>query len=353
MAKKIIGLGEKSAEKFQEMLRSEHNRPRNTQGRGRDPSRDTEDWLGPEVYIGRTFQIGIPALDENVTGTGTTKGDDEPGVNDNCQIYQRVTVGGLEVLRPIGTTRRVYNIFPQAIPANSWFLAVRDKFGTWLAVRPISTGSSSSICQEITVVTNVCTVFIPGTATSGPIDATVVEYTTYDLTTCEIVDRYCLRNPMACCLECNGNIPPELITATYSEISGTDCTCADGVEIEMRYMGIVTTAIEPTRVGDHYWEGTGNWGTCTSSGKQIIATQRLFLTPGSCTYANNLRIRAFDETGQCHNTTTGVSIQQYDPFHLTSQWASQNDGGPTISCSPYCGFSLNGNLLQVDFVETP
>lgn len=139
MPKKAVLLTEDDLTTLQRLVRRERDRISTR------PNRNTpEPELGtaPEVYVARTGS-GIPAINLRPgadvwtgTGTGTGPGDwDEPGYA-NCEIYQVLEAGatgpGTPYLDHIpGLTRRVHNLGIIAIPANTWILVERDKFGIW------------------------------------------------------------------------------------------------------------------------------------------------------------------------------------------------------------------------------
>ena len=93
----------------------------------------------PEVYIGRAPTGGIPALDQGGTGTSL---DDSPQ-SAVCTLYAITDDGGTGTaeLGDTQITRQVFNISDTDVPAGSWFLAIRDKFGRWIAVTTGGAGS--------------------------------------------------------------------------------------------------------------------------------------------------------------------------------------------------------------------
>lgn len=126
--------------------------------RSRPQPGDYDEYTSPEVYVARTPNGGIPALNVEVpspsvvTGTGTDIYD-EPGRAD-CTIYQLLppaygTATGPEELRSAGFTRKVYNLGLDAVPANTWVLVSRDKFGRWYVTGSGSSGASGATCSTV------------------------------------------------------------------------------------------------------------------------------------------------------------------------------------------------------------
>lgn len=107
---------------------------RSLRGLGSVPTLRLEDIpIKSFMYVARAPINGIPALDVNTTGTGTTAlGDDEPGYAD-CEIYQLMTTDDPPRLRSTGFTLRVYNLQNLTIPPNQWVTVTRDEYGTWWA----------------------------------------------------------------------------------------------------------------------------------------------------------------------------------------------------------------------------
>jgi hypothetical protein len=105
----------------------------------------------PEVYIGRAPVGGIAALDQ--AGTGTSS-DDSPQ-SAVCTLYAITDDGGAGTaeLGDTQITRQVFNISNSDISAGTWFLAVRDKFGRWIAVLP-GGGSSGEDGRWVYVTSN-------------------------------------------------------------------------------------------------------------------------------------------------------------------------------------------------------
>lgn len=84
----------------------------------------------PDVYVAHIPPAGIPAIDVGVT-TGTGSWNDDTPSSAECGIYRLVESGGTYDLKPIGITRKVYNIANSAVQGNIWAIVQRDKFGTW------------------------------------------------------------------------------------------------------------------------------------------------------------------------------------------------------------------------------
>lgn len=363
--KTVTALSQADRDAILELIREENKRVRNTQQRPREGAVDHEEFPAPEHYVALAPHGGIPAVTVNEfetgtgtgTGTGTTFGDDVPG-SAICQIYQLIKEDDADVSGTLkmvpGEVKRVYNANRVKVQAGSWVNVLRDKFETWWAVGPVIGGSSStSICEEITVVTNVCIDFMAAgggagtaTGTSGPVDALIVEYSTYNLQTCELVDRWCVRNPMACCLTCGGNRYPEFIYCTLSQTVGTGCLCADGLELVLRYQGIGTTGIY---LNNHYWRaGPVLFGSCTiqkfpgPTFPPAYITLDLIMGQGDCQFTQNLLIsdNAASPT-VCANSQNGITVLSLNPFHVQGV----RNGGATISCNPDCNVSGSDVLI--------
>lgn len=350
--KTVKALSNEQEEAIRNLIREEVRRVRNTQQRGREGAVDHEEFPAPEVYIALAPHGGIAAVTVGEfetgtgtgTGTGTTFGDDVPG-SAICQIYYLHDDGTLKMID--GEVKRIYNANRTRIQAGSWVIVVRDKLETWWAVGPVIGGESTavSVCEELTVVTNVCLDFLgTGTGTSGQIDAVVVEYSTYNLTNCELVDRWCVRNPMACCLTCSGIDYPQRFYATFTLVDGPACACADGVEMVLDYQGTVTNPSHP-QFGSHWWTSVmSNFGTCTLPGGvgQLRAKLDLYLNPTGCSVVQNLYLGNNSGTVVCHNNTNGVAYISTAPLHLQGEWPDQ------IACSPNCD-QQTGDILRVDY----
>ena len=97
----------------------------------------------PEVYIAKTPEGGIPAMEP---GTG---GDpDAPGSAD-CTVYRVVNE---ELIAVDGLTRKIYNLSENDIEGNIYITVSRDKFGIWTpavaASVELSHGVIIAVCNE-------------------------------------------------------------------------------------------------------------------------------------------------------------------------------------------------------------
>lgn len=91
----------------------------------------------PNVYIALTPSSGIPAMRSgNGVGTGSFSVD-VPG-NALCKIYRLQFIDGVQGLYLVNTSVTVYNITFTAVPANTYIIIKRDKFGVWIADVPAS-----------------------------------------------------------------------------------------------------------------------------------------------------------------------------------------------------------------------
>lgn len=125
MPKQIYYLDEQDIRDLKAVLVAVRDGRLNTANR---PAVRPDDITTPEVYVALTPPTGIPPLDETGTGTGT--GINEPGSAD-CQVYRRIVTGGLAELKWAGFSRTVYNLSRTAVPANTYILIERDKWGEW------------------------------------------------------------------------------------------------------------------------------------------------------------------------------------------------------------------------------
>jgi hypothetical protein len=140
----LYAFSENDARILREYLDIIKGRLNNTAGRN-----DPEDYEGehqaPEVYIAVAPSGGIPAL-TIVPGTGPGEYD-IPG-SAECLLHNIFTDDDEEnpEVQPVEEfTQVVYNVYTTAIPAGTTFIAVRDKWGFWLAVPPPGAGTSSDI----------------------------------------------------------------------------------------------------------------------------------------------------------------------------------------------------------------
>lgn len=155
MAKQFY-LSESDQALLREWISVARHSPRNVHNRHGKCVADDEEMMAPEVYVARTPEDGIPALDENnVIGTGSGTGsdveliafdDDEPGYA-SCNVYRVDLVQHTGTGNPTPTlvsidelTRRVYNLSTTEIAGNKLILIIRDKWDSWFAV---SEGSSA------------------------------------------------------------------------------------------------------------------------------------------------------------------------------------------------------------------
>lgn len=117
-------------------MRDEWRRRTNGGGQGFHRKDHTADQT-PDVFLARTPAGGIPATDVN--GTGTT--DDEVFGSATCTIY-RLSISGSgtgtadddNLIEGVDQTRRVFNPSAEEIPADTWIIVSRDKFGVWWVV---------------------------------------------------------------------------------------------------------------------------------------------------------------------------------------------------------------------------
>jgi hypothetical protein len=130
-------LTEESVRILQRVLDDVRRTPRNKPGHTPEPELPQ----APDVYVALTPGTGIPAMRGDWdTGTGllpagTASGHqgNTPGSAD-CNIYRTVYTGttpDVPNLTAMGFTRKILNLSFTAVPANSWVIVQRDKYGDW------------------------------------------------------------------------------------------------------------------------------------------------------------------------------------------------------------------------------
>lgn len=139
MAEKLIVLSTNSERELRDMLARERSRTVNA----RTPNVPVPSIQAPEVYIGLS-EYDIPALTLGADiGTGTgSEADDTPGHGAVCNLY-RLLGDDLDAMtiESMGIAKHVFNLSTTAIARGTWFLAIRDKPGSWLAL-PFNGGGS-------------------------------------------------------------------------------------------------------------------------------------------------------------------------------------------------------------------
>lgn len=161
---------------------------------GRSPP-NYDDQLGghqaPEVYVARTPTEGISGLllsaDEQAVGTASASGTNINDTEDivsyaDCDIYRLSNVPNNQIVgtatgtgseaeitileQMLDQQQRVYNIYEEDIPGNTYITVEREKGGFWLAVPPAGDSSAYLIvtlatgANSFTIPTNVRTVFV-------------------------------------------------------------------------------------------------------------------------------------------------------------------------------------------------
>jgi hypothetical protein len=131
----------------QRLIAREVGQIRNTVNRPGNLQTDLADHPAPEVYAVKTPSDGIPALQQLGTGTGSSNAA-TPGSAD-CELYQIVEDGSSVTLERLADDSKVtvYNLSQSDLPANTWLLAVRDKFGNYFAAAGGGSGTSDKIVQ--------------------------------------------------------------------------------------------------------------------------------------------------------------------------------------------------------------
>ena len=146
-------------QKLREMSQRLFGKPINTINR---PDVDTQDVLqAPDAHIVLAPVHGIPPLDQNLTtGTSTSSYalDDVPG-HAYCHIFRidQSTAPGTSTghvhAKFIRTAKQilVFNITPVFIQANTWLVAVRDRWGRWVVGGTLAGGGGGGGTGFITV----------------------------------------------------------------------------------------------------------------------------------------------------------------------------------------------------------
>lgn len=126
MAKTVFALTERDAVALRAMISEFQRRSRSRVNTlGQELVADMHQ--APEVYVARVPSSGIPALTWEA-GAGIL---DTPG-STTCALYKLHRGGPLTgQLVPIQVNAAVHNLSTDAVPADTWCLVERDKFGTW------------------------------------------------------------------------------------------------------------------------------------------------------------------------------------------------------------------------------
>lgn len=216
-----------------------------------------EDPTAPEVYVARVPHSGIPALAEHTLGPGTGAVVlDDRAYTALCDIY-RVSEDGF--FHPCGFNKYVYNLSRTAVEGDSWVPTWREKFGRWVTTGAYRPG-------VLTYVSDVCLDWVN--------HHVIVEYTTIDLATGEVLAVACRTDAGDCC---GGTEfpPPDTGTGTgtgsgttgpgggsccdlfrsprptlCARLSSSDCPCLDGKRITLRY-----TVLQPGNQGVYIPDG--------------------------------------------------------------------------------------------------
>lgn len=98
---------------------------------------DDQEQMAPELYVGRVGPGGIDAM-----SSGSDTGTDETGESDDVPGWADVPAwtirtdgtGANPVMKPLPTSKRVYNVSSSDIPADTWIVMARTKGGRWVVV---------------------------------------------------------------------------------------------------------------------------------------------------------------------------------------------------------------------------
>lgn len=123
---KAFVLNEKDAGVLRAMIAEFARRPRNSEGK-QSPELVSDLHQAPEVYVARVPSTGVPGLVWEA-GAGVI---DTPGTA-TCVLYRLMRAGNLSGrLVPLHISVTVHNLSTENVPADTWILVERDKFGTW------------------------------------------------------------------------------------------------------------------------------------------------------------------------------------------------------------------------------
>jgi hypothetical protein len=130
---------------------------------------EDEEFPTPDVYVAKTPEGGIPALEEypgegeeTGTGTGTYGEASLPGYGD-MDIYKIVKKESVPQLKKVGRAKiRVYNFSTCDVPGNEWVFVIRDKFGYWYVMDVCHVSQLTTTTTSTTTTTT--TTFPPSCA---------------------------------------------------------------------------------------------------------------------------------------------------------------------------------------------
>lgn len=176
------------------------------------------------VLVVRVLQT-ISGVSENVTGTGTgTVLADDVASSALCEVYS-ITDSGF--FTPRGFTIRVFNTQVASIRANSWAVAVLDRYNRWVFAEARYRVSGAT-GETITYVLDACL--------SG--NFLKVAYQTYNLGLQRVESTWCVSNPV-CRPECFEpgcdlweNRPSAICISITQQPGGSYCSGLIGVSFE-------------------------------------------------------------------------------------------------------------------------
>lgn len=156
---KIVGFTEDDYQVITDLVEQHRRRYNNPLQRTRDLAREIEDMVrAPEVYVALPSD-GIPPVGRE-PGTSTSTGSmaqESPIFSGRCSIYRILyddatgtgTVITQGTLVPIGADAEVWNLSDSFIEPGQWILAVRDKFGSWIAIPTVSGATQVSYVKLV------------------------------------------------------------------------------------------------------------------------------------------------------------------------------------------------------------
>lgn len=226
MARKGFLLNEEQARVFRGLMDLERRQVLTTQNRAEVPPK--EDYLAPDVYIAKTPEDGIPALNSSV---------DPPVIEYiDCEIW-RVADNGeephtLEVLTDFKL--RVYNLYAFAIPGNAFIRIEREKFGVWTAdygqvdEDDHDTGTGTSTGSEFTTCNPVAVPEHKYECVAGVVVHSMRNHLLYIIDGCitKSTTSWTQVDTQGCC-ECAEDTGTGSGTATSTSTEDSGCDCLD------------------------------------------------------------------------------------------------------------------------------
>ncbi len=131
----LISLSKEDVAILKEVIGKSRRQRTNTASRSSSPDGEPK-YGGPEVYIARIPNAGIPGLGLQVSGTGTGSThpvDIGPANYADCDVWQINMAADLQNLESlVGFTLRVWNVCQSTVYGPQFVPIVKDKAGNWL-----------------------------------------------------------------------------------------------------------------------------------------------------------------------------------------------------------------------------